>query len=160
MGQLGLSLVYVLPLVLVAWIWVGGERTRRFRYPVLLLLPIFYWLHWQTIEELSGWPTTGTLPENFEMVSAVVVEPDPRQDEAGEIYLWIRSGLREKPRAHVLPYSRELHEMVHMSNQRIAQGIRQQGTVRGRERDGNGASLNNGLFLVMEDATQRILPAK
>jgi len=160
MGQLGLSLVYVLPLVLVAWIWLGGKRSEKFRLPLLLLLPAFYWIHWNTVADLIGWPSAASLPDTFEMVSAVVVEPDVQQDEDGEIYLWIRSNLRGEPRAHVLPYSRELHELVHASTQKIAQGIRQQGSVRGRERGGNGASLNNGLFLVMEDATRRILPAK
>ena len=160
MGQLGLAFVYVLPLVLVAWIWLGGKRSSQFRLPLLVLLPVFYWVHWQAVSDLIGWPSSEALPNTFEMVSAVVVEPDVQQAEDGEIYLWIRPRLRGKPRAYVLPYSRELHELVHASNQKIAQGIRQQGSVRGRERGGNGASLNNGLFLVMEDATQRILPAK
>ena len=81
MGQLGLSLVYVLPLVLLAWICMGGKHSSKFRLPLLLLLPVFYWTHWQTVGDLIGWPVSTALPDKFEMVSAVVVEPDPQQDE-------------------------------------------------------------------------------
>ena len=100
------------------------------------------------------------MPSSFELVPASILEPETDGSEAGAIFLWVRENLGAVPRAYELPYSRQLHELVHASRRKLSQGVRQHGTVKGRENAGKGASLNDNLYLVLEDATQRILPAK
>jgi hypothetical protein len=158
--KLILSVSYVAPLLVLAWIWLSQRFGPRFRIAALLLLPLLYGAQWYGVKEMEGWPTGNPVPERFELVAADVREPDRGRDDEGGIYLWVRPPGDPRPRAYRLAYNRALHEMLFNARQRLQQGVRQMGRVQGRESAGNGASIGNALELVVEDAPPIVLPPK
>jgi len=159
-GKLGLSLIYILPVALVAWAWFGGNVGSRIRHAVFMLLPLMYIMHWIVLENLEGWPSDVPPHAGFELVDVDVIEPDKKSGHDGEIYMWVRTARLEAPRAHRLAYSRALHEMLHSAKKKLEQGIRQQGVVAGREKGGEGASIGNGLMLHVSAKPPPDLPPK
>lgn len=160
MGKLAISIGYIVPLVVVAWIWLGRRFELRFRIIALVLLPLVYGAQWYGVESLEGWPTRNAMPETFELLGSDVREPDPSREDRGAIALWVRQEGDSRPRAYQLPYDRRLHEMLHAARQRLQQGIRQAGRVGGRERADRGAGAGNALELTIEDIPPIVLPPK
>ncbi len=161
MAKLTVSLVYLVPLVILASSWAQGRMTSAVRIGVLILLPVCYLVHWNLLERMSGWPTDVQIPEQFELVAASVVEPDQALKRDGSIYLWIRTRLGEPPRAHELEYSRELHMKIVEAQRRLDQGVRQYGeTSSGRESGDHGSPGDGGMRLELQNLTERQLPAK
>ena len=85
--------------------------------PKLMLAALcagFYLWHYQALQDYLGWPAGNALPQKFEMLGSLIVEPDLKRDEPGGIYLWVRDLERERliPRAYRLPYRKELHRKV------------------------------------------------
>lgn len=98
-----------------------------------------------------GRPVKAPLPGRFHFHAAVIEEPDPRAQEAGAIFVWVsRQGPDgpEQPRAHALPYSRELHERLVEAMGRMAEGARLEGRPRAAREQ--GYSLNAGGFELFE----------
>jgi hypothetical protein len=72
---------------------------------------------------LLGWPTGRALPEEFRLHGVHIDEP--RAGGEGAIHLWVthaRGDDEPLPRAHRLPYSRELHERLHRARGRLSEG--------------------------------------
>ena len=161
MGGLTLTAAYILPLLLIAWLWLGSNAATAVKIAITLLLPLFYLLHWQGIEQTRGWPAQQPLPESFELIAADVVEPGRDGRDAGIIHLLIRPGEASPPRLHAVPYSRELHAMLFEARERIAAGRPQIGILRDRGQGGNGAPVGRDRNLEFVDAsTRRLLPPK
>ena len=60
-----------------------------------------------------GWPTPEAPAHDFVLLAHVVHEPDTLHGEPGRIYLWLGDPASAgAPRAHALPYRRELHEAL------------------------------------------------
>lgn len=161
MAKLTISLVYLVPLAMLASAWAHGRLTPALRIAALIALPVFYLVHWQFLERMSGWPTDVRIPDEFELVAASVVEPDRSQDRDGVIYLWVRNRLGEPPRSFELDYTRALHRQIVEAQRRLDQGVRQYGSASsGRESGDSGSAGSGGMKLVIRDATTRIMPAK
>ncbi|HEX6141161.1 MAG TPA: hypothetical protein VFZ01_00460 [Geminicoccaceae bacterium] len=75
---------------------------------------------------LLGWPTEAAPPQHFTLHASLVEEPRRGGAAGGAIYLWLspldaEGSLAGPPRAHALPYSRELHErLARAEAQRVA----------------------------------------
>ncbi len=160
MGKLAISIGYIVPLVVVCWIWLGWRFQLRFRFVALALLPILYFAQWYGMESLEGWPTHHPMPPAFELLASDVREPNPAKEDPGAIDIWIREEGDSRPRAYRLAYDRDLHGKLHAARQRIRQGVRQVGTVGGREQSGSRAGMGSDLELTIEDAPPIILPPK
>jgi len=160
MGKLGLTVAYIVPLTLIAWVWIAGGAGKRTRLVILALLPLIYLGYWKAVERYEGWPADAVLPAQFELISADIIEPDSQQKIEGRIHLWLKNEPHDAPRSFVLAYSRELHEMVQLSLNRLKQGARQSGTTHGREHSGKGVSLGSAMELTIEDRSVRVLPPK
>ena len=80
------------------------------------------------VQAMLGWPTERTPPADFRLHAALVEEPDPRRQRPGAIYLWLsevapeQDGAEAEPRAHALPYSRELHRAVAEAQRGLEEG--------------------------------------
>ena len=91
---------------------------------------------WKALESYRGWPTAEPPPEIFVFIWAVVIEPDPKTQNPGLIYVWAGYPTKSKgseallsynpsenePRAHILPYSRILHEQIEKAKTMVASG--------------------------------------
>jgi hypothetical protein len=111
------------------------------------------------IEALLGWPTEAAPPAQFQLHAALVLEPD-RNQSGGAIYLWLSpraadGDITGPPRAHALPYSRELHEATERAQRRLQEGQPIEGTARPGNQTGNH-SLQVQLF----EGPRPVLPPK
>jgi len=111
------------------------------------------------IEALLGWPTETPPPARFQLHAAVVLEPD-RDRPTGAIYLWLspRAADGERagpPRAHALPYSRELHEQT----ERARQGLQEGETIEGTAQPGNQPG-NHSVQVQLFEGPRPVLPPK
>lgn len=155
-----LSISYVLLAVFVVWIAFGKRFSGIHKVFLSLLLPAIYFLHWQGLNETKGWPTNETLPTQFELISADIVEPNPLKKVKGNINLWIRPKENGAPRAYSLPYTRELHKKLFETKQRMAQGRRQIGLLSKEKTGQSGASVGGGMHLGFRNAPRNHLPPK
>jgi len=160
MHYLLLSISYVLPIVLIAWLGFGKHLGIKTKVLLALLLPLLYFLHWAGLQHSKGWPSDQTLPLRFELISADILEPNPLKEIKGNIHLWIRPDQDQTPRAYILPYSRALHKKLFETKQRVAEGRTQMGILTDEASGGSGASLGNGRKLDFQDMPQRRLPPK
>lgn len=160
MGKLILVLAYAVPVVLLVSGWLVWGQRSWFRVLVLVVLPVFYILHFKGLEMIEGWPSDTGLPEVFELLSSDVVEPNMEREQAGQIHIWAKVEGQLEPRAFILPYDRDLHEMLFRAKRKLDQGIRQQGRFRGREKTGAGVSASSDRELEFGDVPPRVLPPK
>ena len=119
-----------------------------------------YFIHWTSLQGTKGWPSNQTLPIQFELISADVVEPNSLDNISGNIHLWIRPMDNGIPRAYSLPYSRELHKNLFETKKRIAQGNRQIGLLFDDDSGQSGSSVGGGMKLSFRDAPRKRLPPK
>jgi hypothetical protein len=66
---------------------------------------------------LLGWPTSGAMPERFNLVATRIIEPDVLRGTKGRIYLWIEEidenqVIITPPRAFEVPYEVDLSVQV------------------------------------------------
>ncbi len=159
-----ISISYVLPIMLLIWLWFGKHlQTKRGNLGKLiltLLLPLLYFLHWTGLQQSKGWPSDQTLPLRFELISADILEPNPLKEIKGSIHLWVRPKDNQPPRAYILPYSRALHKKLFETKQRVAAGHTQMGLLYDETSGGSGASIGNGRKLDFQDMAQKRLPPK
>lgn len=157
MESLTLIIAYVIPLAFVVWLWLGKPGWRS-KLLLTVCLPLFYWLHWQGLQDTKGWPAPQSLPEKFELIAADVFEPSQGKD--GAIRLWVRETDDGEPRVYALPYSRKLHQALFDTKERVAQGRTQVGLLSDGGAGGAGAPVGNGQMLEFRDKPKSNLPPK
>lgn len=160
MGELNVIAAFVMPLALVAAIWLRRWGPLWLRLLVTGLLPLAYIWHWYGLRAQQGWPIDDPLPDRFQLIAADIVESHQAGGGAGRIHLWLRSEEDGPPRAYGLPYTRELHKMLHEARKKNQAGHRQVGVLRGDDGTGQGASVGGGRMLEFEDAPRSELPPK
>jgi hypothetical protein len=89
---------------------------------------VFFWS-----QSLLGWSAATAVPENFQVLWTRVVEPNPSQQFAGAIHLWVeeldeRNIPSGEPRAFVVPYSASLAAKAAVAQGEIKKGNAQGGT--------------------------------
>ena len=155
-----MSLSYVALVIFMVWSIFGKRFTARHKIIISLLLPLIYYSHWISLQQTKGWPSDQTLPTQFELISADVIEPNPLEKVTGNIHLWIRPKDTGPPRAYSLPYSRELHKKLVDTKKRIALGRRQIGLLYDSSSGQSGASIGGGMKLGFRNAPRKRLPPK
>lgn len=157
--DLPLVFAYVLPLLLLVWLWLSANIPMRAKLLVTLCLPLIYTLHWFGLQNLRGWPSQQALPERFELIAADVVEPSQTKNHDGKIHLWVRLESDGEPRVYGLPYSRQLHKMLFETKQRMNVGQTQMGRLYDASSN-RGAAVGNNQKLEFQNATRATLPPK
>ena len=144
-------LLFVLVLVLLNT-GIGAGR----KLVLVVLSAGFYLWHYEALQNYLGWPAGNALPQRFEMVSSVIVEPDARRDDPGGIYLWVVDLDSEQPvpRAHRLPYHKELHREVDDTLRKQRAGQRHVGSPVA----GSGGNHSGIEFEAVQRARKRYKP--
>lgn len=121
---LGLAYVFLLSLVLLAIF--KSEIGAGLKLVLASLCLGFYLWHYNALQGYLGWPAANGLPDNFELISSIVIEPNLKNDEAGGVYLWLRDLDTDQlvPRSFQLPYNKLLHQRVDDTTRRQQQGER------------------------------------
>ena len=155
-----LSLSYVCLILFIIWASFGKRFSAIQKIIISLLLPAVYFFHWNSLQDIKGWPSDQTLPIQFELLAADIVEPLPNEKRAGNIHLWIRPTDKSRPKAYALPYSRELHKKLFETKKHIAQGSRQIGLLFDSDSGQSGTSIGGGMKLNFRAAPSKRLPPK
>ena len=114
---LGLSIAFALLAALLLVIALRARIPWPFKLAMVLVTSAYYCVAFFRIEGLSGWSATTSLPPQFQLLWARVVEPNPLDRDPGAVHIWVEqldaanlpSG---EPRAHRLPYSASLAAKV------------------------------------------------
>jgi len=130
---LGLTAAYATLGALLLIVLAGLAIPRAAKVALIALMTAFYVGVFFFSQSLLGWASASAVPERFQVLWTRVVEPNPSQQEAGAIYLWIealdeRNLPSGKPRAFVLPYSPALADKVATAQTEIKKGNPQAGT--------------------------------
>ena len=142
-----LTVTYVFGLFVLLLLLIRSRLSFAARASVVLAGSAFYVIHFLSLNTLQGWPSQSSLPEEFTLHAWQIEEPNPAQNQAGRIYLWVQAQEWEAPRAYALPYSNELHDRLETAGVRRNEGYIQKGRA-----DGSGR--------VTFSDTLRRLPAK
>jgi len=97
--------------------WIGIHILRKF-FLLIVVIPLafaIYFLAYATYTDLLGGPTTAPLPEEFFVLGSTV-------DEPVAIYAWVITRDSKVPRAHMLPYSKDLHREMDKAIQILQMG--------------------------------------
>lgn len=99
----------------------------------IVLVTGFYFVAYDALTGMLGYPTPGKLPQRFVFHSAMIVEPNKQTGDKGAMYLWAtaigREGPTGQPRAYVVEYDKDASKMLTESNRRSKDGIVQIGQV-------------------------------
>ena len=133
MHVLGLTLAYVTLGTLLLIVLVHLAMPRVAKAVLIGLMTVFYSGVFFFSQSLLGWAAATAVPERFQVLWTRVVEPNPSQQSAGEIYLWVeeldeRNIASGEPRAFVVPYSPTLADKVSTAQAEIKKGNPQAGT--------------------------------
>ena len=150
-GVVGLIAAYLVIVGLLVSVGVWARIRPWIKIAGAAVTALFFWSSYHTFADVVGWPTEATPPDRFELIAAMVEEPDNRSHSLGAIYLWAvrlpgegpvsevdlydptafstAFDPREMPRAYRLPYSRELHKRVHDAKLRLDETVRQVGVL-------------------------------
>ncbi len=78
----------------------------------LAMVAGLYWMSWQAMPGLLGWPAHSGLSERFNLAAIHVIEPEKNGASKGAIYLWTSRFATASgqivPRAFELPFTPEL----------------------------------------------------
>lgn len=132
-----LALAYVFLLLLLLLAILRSEVGPGIKLTLVGLSFGFYLWHYTALQDAFGWPARDALPEHFELISAVTVEPDLQRDQSGSIFIWVRDLDDDTtiPRAYRLDYRKPLHQQVDATIAQQRQGER----FVGRPVSGNGS---------------------
>lgn len=122
---LALALAYAFLLFVLVLAVLRSDIGPAFKFAAVGACFGFYLWHFGALEAYLGWPAGDGLPENFELVSVVTIEPDVQRDEPGAIFLWVRDldAERPVPRAFRLGYDKRVHQQAEdtMRRQRLGE---------------------------------------
>ena len=161
-SDLLVTLLYLLPVALVALLLVSEARRPRWLLPLVLAsLPLFYIAHYRLMAGLQGWPSDAALPAEFRLLAYQVTEPDPQNGDDGQILIWALADGRTQPRVHRLAYDKGLHRSLVRAGQRQAEGRQQVGRRPAKPSTARPAQPGDGGPQVeFDDERPPALPAK
>lgn len=180
LGRFELIAAYVLLAALLLSLNLWARLGWWIKALAIVLTTAFFFVSFVSVKHLLGWPTEDLLPDRFELVYAVINEPDEATRTPGAIYIWamalpgegpvdeadvytpgvIDTRLKpgQVPRAYALPYDRETHKKVHEAWIKTIDGVRQVGvTTRKPKKPGEHAPQSQYAFY---DRPDPILPPK
>lgn len=132
---IGISLAYIALAVLVVLSLIYTRWSLWIKVAIVIIVSVFYFVTYISLERILGWPTTASLPKEFMVLSGYVKEPNESTGEDGGVYLWLVAYdlddrvILDSPRAYTLPYTPYLHEQVNGANKRLSRGKPQIGRV-------------------------------
>lgn len=131
-GVTGIALAYVLLASLLLLAVLRSDIRPVTKLLLVIACAGFYLWHFQALQAWRGWPASDLLPQNFELIDSVTVEPDLRRGEPGAIYVWIRDLDADTPlpRAYRFDYDKSLHRQVDDSLRKQREGRYQVGSPR------------------------------
>jgi hypothetical protein len=130
-GLVGIVGAYLVLAVLLVNLIVDTPWALSTKAALVLGVVALYYLTYQSLPPLRGWPTSQQLPRRFNLVGVRVQEPDKIANTLGGIYLWVMDMEQafgpHVPRAYALPFTPELHAKVTEAAGKLRKNISQLG---------------------------------
>jgi len=120
LGVPGLIAAYVALAVLLLSLHLASRWSWWVKAAATLALAAFYFVTYESVPRLMGWPTAAEPPGRLYLIGIEVAEPD-------WVYLWARDldrGLAHTtPRAYRLRYSRALHRDAEEAGRKLRKSL-------------------------------------
>lgn len=134
-GVFTISLAYALLGAVLLVILIRVSMPRFLKIASVAIISSAYCAVFFAATNLLGWSAPIAVPDKFQVLWTRVIEPNPSRNEPGAVHLWLeeldeRNIPSGKPRAFLLPYSRELATKVSAAQQEIKKGHNQGGRAR------------------------------
>lgn len=131
---LAISAAYVALAVLVLSMGLTSRFSWWVKAGTIVVSSMFFIEVFFASKDLLGWPGTGALPAKFQLLWTRVVEPDPKMNDRGAIYLWVEEVDENNvpngvPRSFRLPYSVKLADRTNKARDEIMAGRPQEGVA-------------------------------
>ncbi len=156
---LALTAAYAAIAALLLNLNLAAPHPRWLKTAAILGVTALYAGAWHGTRGLLGFPTDAAMPGQFRLQAIVIDEPDRAATRAGAIYFWLRSVNEEgipvgEPRAHTLPWSREMAQTAQSAQEELAGGALLEGYFTGASADpvqgdarGDGGTDTDGPLL-------------
>ena len=125
--RLILLFAYLLVASLLVLVCFRTDFSKKIKSLFVLVVTVFYFVTWQGLFDILGWPTYEELPDKFKISWVVIQEPNKISKREGGLYLWVRN-LDEsnrpfgEPRAYSLFWNEENHKRAQEALHRIKEG--------------------------------------
>ena len=132
---LGLTAGFIFVAVLLLALNLRSSFHWSVKAGAIVVALLFYVLTLYSLPGFYGWPSKQALPDKFHLLGMEIREPVNETDE-GAIYIWLipMDNPSQTPRAHLLPYSSELHSRLNDARERMNFGH----TLAGEMNTGDG----------------------
>jgi hypothetical protein len=148
--------------VLLLWFIVGAKGRWEIKSVFILISCIFCFFVWESLSDITGWPTVQAPPEKFEVKWVIVNEPDKAVvGDNGSIYIWVvaiksdeskfdfltgnnKRVFEKQPRSHQLPYSKNAHKSANKMKEKLKKGQKVYGGTKKGPRGPKGDASNGG----------------
>ncbi len=109
---LGLSSGFILVLVFLYYLIIKTDLRLSLKFLSVFVVTGFYIIQYESLQQITGWPSTDALPEKFVLLATEVHEPNQKEGEKGVMYWWVRDSVNEvkPPRVYQLPYQPEVYK--------------------------------------------------
>jgi hypothetical protein len=150
-GEIFLTLAFIFTTVVLLGLFIRSEWGYPIKAAAISLAAIFYILIYFSIIGMQGWPTEASLPEDVEVVWGYVDPPNKKIGKDGFIVLWVLDrtdeSIGKKPRAHLLPYTKEMHKKIEEAKKEQQKGKKTGAKRRSKDKGKKG--------FVPPDATEK-----
>lgn len=160
-GLITSYLILALALLLILLKTNGSPQQKAI---AIIVISLFYGIHYDTLLSSRGWPIHDNLPPRFRLIGAEIQEPNPITGHDGAVYLWVAdmddlAGF-SPPRSYGMEYDELLHKMVTLAMQKIASGHPQIGTTQHPNTSGmmEGQTLRKSRTTIIPQVSFHDLP--
>lgn len=143
MALLGLMAGFMLVLIMLFLLLLRTDLGFIYKLLALVLVTLFFWVQYESLQQYTGWPSSDDLPQNFILVATDIQEPNKKTGEQGVMYWWVRDGdhPQRPPRVFRLPYQADMHQQT----EQIIQDQEKGSLYRGRKARNVSASRGQGI---------------
>lgn len=143
---LGLTLTYAALAALLLAIFILTRIPVWIKLICVLLVTGFYFLTYNNLQGVLGWPTQQLMPDQFQLLASTITEPNDDEGIEGSIHIWATSFIDNKPapepRAYALPYDLDLHTALEAALKEQRRGNIQLGKRKGEASDDIASDLS------------------
>ena len=150
----GLLVAYVTVAIVLLGMNVWARQRWWGKFGTILGVGGFFFVSFYSVIGILGWPVNQRLPDEFEVVSAMIMDPVPEMQFPGAIYLWVTAVednrkqveavmfnpdavgrgevTSQVPRAYRIPYSTAAERQIVEAQIKQVEGVREIGTANRR----------------------------
>lgn len=130
-----ISLMFMFALLLIGTIHSRLHWAAKSFFIVFSLAVVM--MDYRALTDSLGWPVKDSLPDDLQLLGAVIQEPSRVSNSEGAIYVWYVNGdTGGKPRSVQIPYSKDMHKKMSQAQDMLAHGKK---VHMSRFKKGNGA---------------------